>query len=138
MAPDFHRALRVLVVDDCHDTADSQAFLLQLWGHLPLVAYDAVSVLELAPMHRPDVALLDIGLPRMNGHELARKLRARPETKTTFLVSLTGFTQEGDRQRCQEAGFDCFLVKPTDPDKLMNLLAALQETRCHIRTDGAV
>jgi CheY-like chemotaxis protein len=90
----------------------------------------------LAQVHKPDVALLDIGLPRMNGYELARKLRAWPETKTTFLVALTGYAQEGDRQRCQEAGFDCYLVKPSEPDRLMNLLAALQETRCHIRTDG--
>jgi CheY-like chemotaxis protein len=125
-------------VDDCHDTADSQAFLLQLWGHQPLVAYDAISVPELAREHKPDVALLDIGLPRMSGYELARKLRSWPETKTTFLVALTGYAQEGDRQRCQEAGFDCYLMKPADPDQLKNLLASLQETRCHIRTDSAV
>jgi CheY-like chemotaxis protein len=136
MAPPCHRELQILVVDDCRDTVDTLALLLQHWGHQPILAYDAISVPELAREHKPDVALVDIGLPCMNGYELAQKLRSWPETKTTFLVALTGYAQEGDRQRCQEAGFDCYLMKPADPDQLKNLLAALQETRCHIRTEG--
>jgi CheY-like chemotaxis protein len=125
-------------VDDCPDTFDTLALLLQHWGHQPIVAYDAISVLELAQMHKPDVALLDIGLPRMNGYEVARQLRAQPQTEKTFLVALTGYAQSSDRQRCQEAGFDYFLMKPADPEELRKLLAALQEGWCPTTKDAEV
>jgi two-component system CheB/CheR fusion protein len=120
-----HRALCVLVVDDCRDQLDTLALLLKLWGHRPLVASDGPTAVNLALAHRPDVVLLDLGLPgRMDGYKVARQLRACPATATTRLVALTGFGQETDRRRTVEAGFHHFLLKPSEPEQLKKLLDA--------------
>ena len=113
---------RVLVVDDNTDAADSIAILLGEAGHDVRVTYSAKSVLQTAVEFRPDVVLLDIGLPEMDGYEVARRLRQQVELGHTKLIALTGYGQESDRQRSNEAGFDYHLVKPVDLETLQQLL----------------
>jgi CheY-like chemotaxis protein len=120
------RTLRVLLVDDNVDGAQSLAMLLRLWGHEVAVAHDGAAALPVAAAQRPQIALLDIGLPGMDGYELARRLRAQPGLGQTALVALTGWDQEEDRRRSQEAGFAHHLVKPVDLAALQELLAAAQ------------
>ncbi|HZU37939.1 MAG TPA: response regulator [Gemmataceae bacterium] len=108
--------MRVLVVEDCEDTAASMAMLLRLWGHDVRIAHDGISGLETARTFHPDIALLDLQLPRMDGLQMARQLRA--EQASMRLIALTGFGQDNDRLRCHEAGFDLHLVKPTEPAEL--------------------
>jgi CheY-like chemotaxis protein len=115
--------LRVLVVDDCHDTTETMAMLFRLWGHDVRVAHDGPSALAQARGEPPDMVFLDIGLPGMDGYEVARRLRRQPGGGRVFLVALTGYGQEEDRRRAREAGFDAYLVKPVDPDALRELLA---------------
>jgi PAS domain S-box-containing protein len=123
------QALRVLVVDDNADAADGLALLLDLQGHRTRVAYDAAGALEAAKEFRPDVAILDIGMPLMDGYELARRLRAAPETEKTILVAMTGWGQEEDLRKATEAGFHHHFVKPSEPDVLEKLLADLASVR---------
>jgi CheY-like chemotaxis protein len=114
---------RVLVVDDNHDARDSLGDLLVLSGHEVRVARSGPQAIELAREFRPDVALLDIGLPGMSGYELAGRLRAEPFGPTLLLVALTGYGQDEDRRRTREAGFDHHLTKPADLRQLAGLLA---------------
>ena len=116
---------RVLIVDDSEDGAESMAMLLQFAGHETFKAHDGVSALEAAMRLRPDVVLLDIGLPRMNGYEVCRRIREEPWGRTVTIVALTGWGEEDDRQRSEEVGFDAHMVKPVDVDALMKLLASL-------------
>jgi two-component system CheB/CheR fusion protein len=118
------RPLRVLAVDDHRDTTDSVCQMLTLWGHRPLAAYDSATALVTAVAERPDVALLDIGLPGMDGWELARRLRAEPTLEGILLVAVTGYGQAVDRERSLAAGFDHHLLKPVEPELLSRLLAA--------------
>jgi CheY-like chemotaxis protein len=113
---------RVLVVDDNRDAAESLALLLRLKRHEVQVAYDGPEALEAARRHHPEVVVLDIGLPRMDGYEVARRLRQEPGLEKTTLIALTGYGRDEDRRRSQEAGFDRHLTKPVDPLELMNLL----------------
>jgi len=115
---------RVLVVDDNVDAADSLAMLLRLTGHTVWTAYGGPSALEAAERHRPEVVLLDIGLPGMDGYEVARRLRSGAAAAAT-LLALTGYGQETDRRKTHEAGFDHHLVKPVDPDDLVRLFATV-------------
>lgn len=124
--PATERALRVLLVDDSVDAANSLAMLLRLWGHEALVANDGLNALRLVERQRPDVALLDIGLPGMDGYELARQLRRQPGLEKTILVALTGWGQPEDRHRALEAGFDHHMVKPVELAALQKLLAQAQ------------
>ena len=119
------RGLRVLVVDDNVDAAQMLGTLLEMNGYEVDVAYDGRSALASALHAPPDVALLDIGLPDIDGHELARRLRAMPETTQAMLVALTGYGQEQDRQRAHNAGFDHHMAKPADLAKLLELLAGV-------------
>jgi CheY-like chemotaxis protein len=116
------RSLRVLVVDDNQDVAESLAILLRLDGHDVRVAYDSRVALELACDYRPDVAFLDIGMPGMDGYELCRRIRREAALDQVFLVALSGWGQEEDRQRSVEAGFDRHLVKPADPTSVKRVL----------------
>jgi PAS domain S-box-containing protein len=116
---------RVLIVDDNEDGAESLAMLLELEGHVTLQAHDGVRAIEAAERFRPDAVLLDVGLPRMNGYEVCRRIRQRPWGKDLVLVALTGWGQEEDRRRSEEAGFDTHMVKPPDHDVLKKLLASL-------------
>ncbi|HEY8188081.1 MAG TPA: PAS domain S-box protein [Pyrinomonadaceae bacterium] len=115
--------LRVLVVDDNRDSADMLVMLLQIFGHEAQAAYSGQTALEAAVEYQPDVVLLDIGLPDMNGHEVAEHLRQQPQTKDIRLIAITGYGQDSDRQRSKEAGFDRHLVKPVNPQELQELLA---------------
>ena len=119
------RGLKVLVVDDNVDAAQMLATLLEMNGYEVGVAYDGRSALASAVQAPPDVALLDIGLPDIDGHELARRLRATPETTQAMLVALTGYGQAEDRQRAHSAGFDHHMAKPADLAKLLELLAGV-------------
>jgi PAS domain S-box-containing protein len=117
-------ARRVLIVDDSLDGAESLAMLLQVGGHETHLAHDGIEAVEAAARLRPDVVLLDIGLPRLNGYEVCRQLRKEPWGKDLLLVALTGWGQDEDRHRSNEAGFDAHLVKPVDHDALLKLLAS--------------
>jgi CheY-like chemotaxis protein/two-component sensor histidine kinase len=116
---------KVLVVDDNRDAADSLALLLRIAGHETLAVYDPVAAIELAPEFRPAVALLDVGLPVMDGRELGRRLVALPGLDRVQLIALTGFGQPSDRERTLQAGFVEHLVKPVDPDRLDGLIRGL-------------
>jgi len=113
---------RVLVVDDNRDAAETTALFLELAGHEVQVADDGVQALDGAAAFAPDVVVLDIGLPRMDGYEVARRLRTRPETRHALLIALTGYGQQSDRMLAKEAGFDKHLVKPIDPTELSRLI----------------
>jgi PAS domain S-box-containing protein len=117
------RPLRLLVVDDNVDAAATLAMLLEACGHEVAVEHDSRRALERARMEPPDAALLDIGLPEMDGNELARRLRADPRTRQALLVAVTGYGQEQDRRAAQQAGFDHHMVKPVDLDRLEAILA---------------
>jgi PAS domain S-box-containing protein len=116
-------ALRVMVVDDNADAAQMLAALLEVQGHAVSVEYDGHGALARARQERPDVLLLDIGLPDMDGYELARRLRAQPESAGATLVALTGYGQQQDRNDAHHAGFDHYLVKPADLNAVNNVLA---------------
>jgi len=115
---------RVLIVDDSVDGAESLAMLLELAGHQTWQAHDGIEAVAAAERLRPDVLLLDIGLPRMNGYEACRQIRQEPWGRELFIVALTGWGQEDDRLQSREAGFDAHMVKPVDHDQLLELLAS--------------
>jgi len=114
---------RILVVDDNRDAAGSLAMLLQMTGNETHIAYDGVEAVHAAETFKPDVVLLDIGLPKLNGYDTCRRIREQPWGKDMMLIALTGWGQEADRQRSRDAGFDGHLVKPVDYAALMKLLA---------------
>ena len=115
---------RILIVDDNRDSADSMAILLRLAGHAVSTAYDGQTALTLARLELPEVVLCDISMPDMCGLELARRLRQDPSLKDSLLVALSGYAQEEDRHRSQEAGFNAHLAKPVRLDSLKALLAS--------------
>ena len=115
--------LRVLVVEDNEDVARSLAMLLELWGHDAEIVDRAETALEAVQTRPPAVVLMDIGLPGIDGYEVARMLRRQKGCDRLTLVAMTGYGQDEDRRRAQEAGFDHHLVKPVDPDVLQELLA---------------
>ncbi|QOY93291.1 PAS domain-containing protein [Massilia sp. UMI-21] len=118
--------VRVLLVDDNADAAQMLATLLEAHGHAVSVEYDGTGGLARALRERPEVMLLDIGLPDMDGHELARRLRASPDTANALLIALTGYGQSEDRERARQAGFDHHLVKPADLSELLRILASVR------------
>jgi len=121
--------LCVLVVDDNHDVAESTAVLLRLAGCEVHLAHDGEEALRLVPRVRPDAVLLDIGLPRMNGYEVAERIRSDPENRDILIVAVSGYGQQEHRLRSKQAGFDQHVVKPIDPTALSGLLAALSSQR---------
>jgi PAS domain S-box-containing protein len=128
-APAIHapvRPLRVLLVDDNADSADGLGMLLELQGHEIRVAYDGQTALETVRTFQPHVAILDIGMPLMDGYELARRLRATPEGNGVMLVAMTGWGQDEDHRKSREAGFAHHLVKPFEPATLEKLLASVE------------
>ncbi len=121
------RSLRVLVVEDNVDAGDSLSLLLRTYGHEVDVARTGPTALEMAAASPPDVMLLDIGLPGMDGYQVAQRLRAKPEFKHVVLCALTGFTpSEADRQRQQETGFDHYYIKPVNLNTLLELFNTVQ------------
>jgi CheY-like chemotaxis protein len=111
-------ARRILLVEDNTDQAEMMVMLLEFRGHEVTVAPDGPGAIERAESYRPDLILLDLGLPDMDGYEVARQLRRIPGLAHTPLVALTGYGQQKDRNRTAEAGFAYHLVKPVDPDLL--------------------
>jgi CheY-like chemotaxis protein len=122
-------AQRVLIVDDSADAADSLALMLRLRGHQVQVTRDALSALEQAANDCPDVALLDLGMPQMDGYELARRFRADASLRDVLLVAVTGWGQDEDRRRTKEAGFDYHLVKPVELEALEKVFASFNPPR---------
>lgn len=118
-------ARRVLVVDDNRDAAQSLAMVLKLSGHDTYIAHDGLEAVEKAAQLSPDLILLDIGLPKINGFEAARLIREQSQGKSLMLVALTGWGQDTDRRRSREAGFDAHIMKPVDAEVLTNLLVEL-------------
>jgi PAS domain S-box-containing protein len=115
---------RVLLADDNKDAADALGMLLEFSGHEVRVVYNGRSALSLAQTFRPDLAILDIGMPEMNGYELARSLRRMPWGRSITLIALTGWGQDDDRLRATQAGFDHHLTKPVDPETVERLLVS--------------
>ena len=121
---DGERRHRILIADDNRDAADSLAFVLRRAGHDVRTAYDGEEALDLAARFRPQLALLDIGMPRLNGYDTARRMRTEPFGREMLLIALTGWGQSEDVRRSELAGFDHHLVKPVDPAVLGRLLEA--------------
>ena len=117
------------MVDDNVDTAMALAKLLRLLGHEVVVAHDGKAAIDAARAHRPEVVLLDIGLPGMDGYEVATKLREEKCCKDATIVAVSGYGQENDRRRSQDAGFDHHLVKPVHQDALLSALEKLGHTQ---------
>ena len=123
--PHFRR--RILVVDDNLDSAESMALMLKLSGHEVATAHDGMEALELAKEFQPDVALLDLGMPKLDGYEAARSIRQQSWGQGMMLVALTGWGQQEDKRRSREAGFDAHLVKPIDFGVLEKLVAGTKD-----------
>ena len=136
-APERDRASargRILVVDDNRDAASSLAMVLRNSGHTMLVAHSGEQALEIAAREKPHAIVLDIGMPQMNGYEVARRLRKTSEGKTVLLVALTGWGQKEDIERSLEAGFDFHMTKPADPERIERLLENFLQSQIATRT----
>ncbi len=124
-APRMKDMPRILIVDDNRDAANTLGALLQLIGADARVVYDGATALEALVEFRPSVVLLDLGMPGMDGYEVARRIRAQPQTRDTALIALTGWGEASDRQRSRQAGFQHHLVKPVDANAMQAVLASL-------------
>jgi CheY-like chemotaxis protein len=124
MDPSTRARLRVLVVDDCPDTCAMMRELLKIWGHECRVALDGPAAVDAFADFRPDVVILDIGLPGFDGFEVARRLRRTVDGGSTFVLGLSGYATEAHIRTALEAGCDRFWVKPIDPIDLRRLLEA--------------
>jgi CheY-like chemotaxis protein len=113
---------RVLVVDNVADATDSMVMLLELWGYDAEGCYDGAEALEAARIHPPRVVLLDLGMPKMDGFEVAHRLRAESRSPPAILIAVTGYVDQTSRLQAHALGFDHFLVKPAEPDQLRELL----------------
>ena len=120
--PELSPQRRILIVDDNRDSADSLAMLLEITGNKTYMAHDGIEAIEAIKEHRPELVLLDIGLPKLDGHEVCRHVRQEPWGKDIVMIALTGWGQEDDRRKSEEAGFNGHLVKPVDYDTLLELL----------------
>jgi CheY-like chemotaxis protein len=121
-SPGGQRLKRVLVVDDNRDAAQMLCEIIRVYGCIARAAYDGPDALEAAQSFIPDLALVDIGLPRMDGYELARRIRRLPGLGEIKLVAITGYSEPAERQRSERAGFDRHLVKPVDLKELRGLI----------------
>ena len=121
------KSFRILVVDDNHDSALSQAMMLSIMGHQTRTAHDGESAVACAESFLPEVVLLDIGLPKLNGYEVAQRIREQPWGASMFLIAVTGWGQEEDRQRSTEVGLNVHMVKPVEPAALEKILADLAQ-----------
>lgn len=120
---------RVLLADDNVDFVESLSLILQVMGHEVRVAHDGAEALEVAATFEPEFSFLDIGLPHLNGYELARRLRELPVTRESILVAVTGWGQEDDKRRARDAGFDHHMVKPVDPEQILHVLATFRRAQ---------
>jgi CheY-like chemotaxis protein len=120
---------RVLIVDDDAESADALRALVEIWGHEAEVAYDGATALRLARQDPPHVVILDLGLPDVDGCEVARALRVRPSTRSIAIIVLTGYGDDEDIRRSDRAGSDAFVLKPGNLDRLRDLLLTLPAAR---------
>jgi CheY-like chemotaxis protein len=120
---------RILVVDDNVDAAQSLAMLLEMSGNETRLVHDGGAVAEVTEAYRPEVVLLDIGLPTLDGFEVCRRLRARPDAASLSIIAMTGWGQDEDRRKSREAGFDGHLVKPVDFEQLERVMAERKARR---------
>ena len=120
---------RILIADDNVDFATSLESILQALGHDVRVTHDGLAALDVAAAFAPQVAFLDIGLPGRNGYDVARSLRASPRTATCHLVAVTGWGQDDDRRRSRDAGFALHLVKPVEPQQIIDIVNESTPTR---------
>lgn len=118
---------RILVVDDLNDAAASLALVCELYGAEARVARDGLEALAVGASFLPDVVLMDISMPNMNGYEAARRVRAEPWGKTVVLIALTGWGRQGDIEAARNAGFDGHLLKPVGAEALIDLISQLRE-----------
>jgi len=119
----------VLVVDDNHDNAESLSMFVRLLGHEVETAHDGLQAIETARRFAPDLVLLDIGLPKLDGYEVAQRLRADATCAKSCLVAITGWGRDEDSERAKEAGFDHHLTKPVDPSVLESLIEKMCAAR---------
>ena len=119
--------MKVLVVDDNDDAANSLSMLVELLGHEVRTAYDGAQALEMAGEFYPDLMLLDLGMPRMDGYEACRRVREQPWGLRMTVVAVTGWGREEDRLKTQRAGFDQHLVKPVAPAEIERMLSGLAQ-----------
>jgi CheY-like chemotaxis protein len=122
------RSLLVLVVDDNPDCGESLAMLVRLYGHRAQIVGNGGAALQAVQALQPDVVLLDIGMPSMDGYEVAKRLRSLDLAKRPLLIAVTGFGQDTDRKRSAEAGIDLHFLKPVEPDQLQQVLGRFQRT----------
>jgi CheY-like chemotaxis protein len=125
MQQEMQTPRKIVVADDNQDAAESLKMLLELDGHEVHTVHDGEQAVQAAAALRPDLMLIDIGMPRLNGYEAAHRIRAQPEGKAIQLVALTGWGQLEDRERAAQAGFDRHLTKPVDHDVLQKILQQL-------------
>ena len=126
---DCKRMLRVLIADDNQDAADSLSMLVNLWKHDGQAVYDGAAALEMASVCQPDVLLLNLTMPKVNGCEVARQLRRQERFKNTLLIAITGYADDAHRRFCDGAGFDHYLIKPIDLSDLETLLLRERDRR---------
>ena len=119
-------SLRILVVDDDHDLATGTELILRAMGHDVRVAHDGAEALQIAAAFQPDAALVDLGMPNMNGYLLARRLREWGWTREVLLIAVTGWGGDRERKRAKDAGFDHHLLKPAQPEQIAELLATVR------------
>jgi CheY-like chemotaxis protein len=117
-----------LVADDNRDAADTMGLLLELAGHKVIVAHSGKQALEMGELHRPDIVLLDIGMPDMNGYDVARAIRNQPWGQGILLLAITGWGQPDDKESARAAGFDRHLTKPVNPDSVEDIIKLFLDT----------
>ena len=129
----FPESLHVLLVDDCKDDVGMLAILFRAAGHKVLVAHDGQSAVETAHLHHPDVIVSDIGLPIIDGYEVARRVRANAGDDYPLMIAVTGYGSDADRKQAMDAGFDFHLVKPYSIEQLFQLLPVCGQPRKQLR-----
>ena len=129
-SPANRTSRKILVADDDQDSAESLALLFQLMGHDVRAAQSGLAAIDVAAEFRPDLIVLDIGMPGLDGYEVCRRIRQHDWAQTIVIAALTGWSRDEDRDRSEQAGFNHFLVKPVDPKALEDLIAGLTRAAC--------
>jgi CheY-like chemotaxis protein len=124
-SPANRTSRKILVADDDQDSAESLALLFQLMGHDVRAAQSGLAAIDVAAEFRPDLIVLDIGMPGLDGYEVCRRIRQHDWAQTIVIAALTGWSRDEDRDRSEQAGFNHFLVKPVDPKALEDLIAGV-------------
>lgn len=123
-------SLRILVVDDGKNAADILAMFFEMEGHVVQVAYDGLMAVDLAQRFRPQLIVMDIGMPEMDGLEASRRIRRQPEGKEIVIIALSGLDQDDDKRSCAEAGINHHMAKPVRPDDLRAVIRDFQGGAC--------